>query len=69
MYKKFGYKLFLLGYQVVRNIRYSLLSSVFGIVVHCKHEPTCGTNMFRQIEKKGFLTGFVVGMKRVLTCW
>lgn len=69
MYKKYGYKILFTIYQAARQIRYSLLKSVFGVVIHCKHSPTCGTYMFQQIEKKGTLRGLLLGLKRVLTCW
>lgn len=69
MYKKYGYKFLLYVYQAGRQIRYSLLKSVFGIVVHCKHTPTCGTHMFSQIKKRGVLIGLLLGIKRAATCW
>ena len=56
-------------YQIGRQIRYSLLKSVFGIVIHCKHTPTCGTYMFQQIKKRGAIIGILKGLKQVATCW
>lgn len=69
MYKKFGYKFLFLVYQIGRQIRYSLLESVFGIVIHCKHTPDCGTYMFQQIKKRGVVIGILKGCGRVITCW
>lgn len=69
MYKKYGYNFLFFIYQAVRQLRYSLLKSVFGVVIHCKHNPTCGTYMFKQIKKRGLLIGAMLGIKRVVTCW
>jgi putative component of membrane protein insertase Oxa1/YidC/SpoIIIJ protein YidD len=69
MYKKYGYKIIFLIYQFGRQLRYSLLNSVFGVVSHCKHTPTCGTYMFQQIKKRGMFLGLVLGFKRVISCW
>jgi len=46
-----------------------LLKSIFGITIHCKHSPTCGTYAFNEIKAKGLLIGGFRGLKRVLTCW
>lgn len=56
-------------YQVVRSIRYSVLQSVFGVVSHCKHTPTCGTYFFQSITREGYIRGGLKGIKRVLSCW
>ena len=69
MHKKYVYKTIFYAYQFLRQLRYSLLKSVFGIVVHCKHTPTCGTHMFKQIKKRGVIIGTLLGIKRVITCW
>ncbi|MBP7700893.1 membrane protein insertion efficiency factor YidD [Candidatus Woesebacteria bacterium] len=50
-------------------MRYNLLRSVFGVVIHCKHSPTCGTYAFRQIQKRGIFIGGFRGLLRVITCW
>lgn len=56
-------------YQVLRSIRYNFLKSGLGYVNHCKHHPTCGTYLIRQIDEKGILVGSVKGFWRVLQCW
>lgn len=58
-----------MAYQVVRSIRYSVLHSVFGMTIHCKHTPTCGTYLFKSMESEGIIKGGFKGLKRVLTCW
>ena len=66
---KLRYKLILVIYQFFRTVRYTLLKSIFGITIHCKHSPTCGTYAFNEIKAKGLLIGGFRGLKRVLTCW
>ncbi|NCO11914.1 MAG: hypothetical protein COZ34_00390 [Candidatus Pacebacteria bacterium CG_4_10_14_3_um_filter_34_15] len=66
---KLQYKILLATYQFFRTVRYNLLRSAFGIVVHCKHSPTCGTYAFKQIKEKGILIGGIKGLKRILSCW
>lgn len=56
-------------YQVMRSVRYGILTTVFGVTIHCKHTPTCGTYWFRKMESDGIIKGSVQGLKRVLTCW
>lgn len=56
-------------YQIARNFRYNLLKSGFGIVIHCKHTPTCGTYLINQVEKRGLVVGLTTGIWRVLRCW
>lgn len=56
-------------YQVLRSVRYSVLTSVFGVAIHCKHTPTCGTYLFRAIKSDGIIKGGMKGLLRVLTCW
>lgn len=56
-------------YQLLRSLRYNLLYSAFGVVVHCKHKPTCGTYLINQVEEKGLLIGLIRGGARVLRCW
>ncbi|MCB9813479.1 MAG: membrane protein insertion efficiency factor YidD [Pseudomonadales bacterium] len=63
------YKILLAIYQFFRSLRYNILQSTFGITVHCKHTPTCGTYTFKQIEKNGLIIGIIKSLKRVLTCW
>ena len=63
------YTLLFRTYQVLRTVRYGILSSVFGATIHCKHSPTCGTYLFKSIEEKGVVTGSLLGFKRILTCW
>lgn len=69
MSRKKTYKILFVLYQAVRNFRYLVLQSVFGVTVHCKHSPTCGTYLFQQIKKQGIVKGSIKGIKRVLTCW
>lgn len=56
-------------YQVVRGIRYSVLHTVFGVTIHCKHTPTCGTYFFKAMSSEGIIKGGLKGLRRVLTCW
>ncbi|MCA9368706.1 membrane protein insertion efficiency factor YidD [Candidatus Woesebacteria bacterium] len=56
-------------YQVLRSVRYSLLHTVFGMTIHCKHTPTCGTYLFRAMKSEGILKGGLKGLRRVLVCW
>ena len=35
---------------------------------HCRYEPTCSVYMYQAIQKKGFLAGFLLGLKRILRC-
>lgn len=62
-------KIALQVYQFFRSIRYNLLKSGFGVVSHCKHSPTCGTYLIRQIDEKGLIIGLPKGIWRVLQCW
>ncbi|NCS97577.1 MAG: membrane protein insertion efficiency factor YidD [Candidatus Pacebacteria bacterium] len=57
------------AYQVARSIRYTVLTSVFGITIHCKHTPSCGTYLFRAMQSEGIIKGGIRGLRRVLTCW
>ncbi len=66
---KLKYKIYLYLYQFFRSLRYALLKSVFGITIHCKHSPTCGTYAFNKIKDEGFIKGGVKGFKRVIKCW
>lgn len=56
-------------YQVLRSMRYSVLASVFGVTIHCKHTPTCGTYLFRAMKSEGIIKGGLKGLLRVVTCW
>lgn len=56
-------------YQVLRSLRYQLLFSVFGVVSHCNHKPTCGSYLIKQIEQRGLIVGGFMGARRVLKCW
>lgn len=35
---------------------------------NCRFEPTCSHYMLEAVEKKGLVKGFVLGLKRILTC-
>jgi uncharacterized protein len=34
----------------------------------CRFEPTCSVYMYQAIEKRGILSGFLLGLKRLLRC-
>ncbi len=62
------YSLLINTYQVIRSIRYQILHSVFGVVSHCKHTPTCGTVFIYTTQKQGVLQGMKAGMIQLVRC-
>jgi putative component of membrane protein insertase Oxa1/YidC/SpoIIIJ protein YidD len=56
-------------YQGIESIKHSILMSVFGYHIVCKHRPTCSQYTIKQIKNSGTISGLWQGFKRILTCW
>lgn len=54
-------------YSFSRAFRQTMLASMFGVVIPCKHTPTCGELTLTAIQKKSWKTLLRAG-KQFITC-
>ncbi|MDA1079630.1 MAG: hypothetical protein O2840_03000 [bacterium] len=54
-------------YSFSRAFRQVLLASVFGVVIKCKHTPTCGELTLIAVQTKNWRALFRAG-KQFITC-
>lgn len=57
------------AYSAFQAMRRLFLTSVFGWMSECKHQPTCGEFTIQVIRSKGPFVGLYQGVKRTLSCW
>jgi len=56
-------------YLVSRYLRAMVLQSGFGFTSHCKHQPSCGENLFIQVKNQGIGKGSIVALKQLAGCY